>query len=142
MEDFFETLTDGNVTEVKVVLTCVIAALVVYQLVLITVGYGVVRIPFLDRGPATLVHRLTGDALVVVTAVVSVMCLAVFGFDDDGGTHAISGVALAAALVLKILVVRTASSDSKALPPLGGLLFVLFAITCWTSAADYFGDDD
>ncbi len=40
MEELLQTLTGGNVTEVKVVLASIVAALAVYQIVLITVGYG------------------------------------------------------------------------------------------------------
>jgi hypothetical protein len=40
MEDLFDRLMRGNVTEVKVVLASVAAALAVYQLALIAVGYG------------------------------------------------------------------------------------------------------
>lgn len=141
MDDLIESLTDGAATEVKVVLTCVVGALALYQLALISVGYRVVRLPFLGAGPATWVHRTTGDAIVVLTTVVAVMCLAMFGFDDDGGTHAVSGVALLLALCAKIAVVRTAGSSSRALPWLGAAIFALFAITCVTSVAGYFGDD-
>lgn len=48
MEDLVESLARGNVTEVKVLLASVALALAVYQLVLIAVGYGKVRPPFLD----------------------------------------------------------------------------------------------
>ena len=47
MEDLVEDLTRGNVTEVKVVLASVVAALAVYQVVLMSVGYGKLRPPFL-----------------------------------------------------------------------------------------------
>jgi hypothetical protein len=40
MEDLVENLTRGNVTEVKVVLASVVAALAVYQVVLMSVGTG------------------------------------------------------------------------------------------------------
>lgn len=141
MEDLIESLARDNVTEVKVVLASVVMALAIYQLALIAVGYNVIRLPFLGAGPATLTHRLTGDVIVILTIVVAVACLSVYGFDDDGGTHAISGAALLVALALKIATVRIAGSHNRALPGLGGLIFVLFVITWWTSAADYVGDD-
>ena len=141
MEDLVESLARDNVTEVKVVLATVVLALAVYQLVLIAVGYQVIKLPFLEWGPATFSHRVLGDVIVALTAVVAVACLSVYGFDDDGGTHAISGVALLVALALKIGAVRLSSSHSPALPGLGGVIFVLFVITWWTSAADYLGED-
>lgn len=69
MEDLVESLARGNVTEVKVLLASVALALAVYQLVLIAVGYGKVRPPFLDAGPATRAHRASGDAIVVLVVV-------------------------------------------------------------------------
>ena len=51
--DLVETITRGNVTEVKVILASVVLALAVYQLVLITVGYGVVRPSFLSSRAAS-----------------------------------------------------------------------------------------
>ena len=50
MEELVERLARGNVTEVKVLLTSVAAALAVYQLVLIAVGYGKLRPRFLGAG--------------------------------------------------------------------------------------------
>jgi hypothetical protein len=47
VEDLLETVTRGNVDEVKIVLASVVAALAVYQLVLVAVGYGKLRLPFL-----------------------------------------------------------------------------------------------
>ena len=52
MEGLIDTLTRGNATEVKVLLASVALALAVYQLVLIAVGYGKLRPPFLGAGPA------------------------------------------------------------------------------------------
>lgn len=142
MEDLVESLTRGNVSEVKVVLTSVVAALAVYQLVLIAIGYGWIRVPILAWGPATRAHRIAGDVVLALTAVVGLACLFVFGFDDDGGTHAVSGIALGAALGLKVLAVRLAGGHSRMLPVLGSAIFVLIAITWWASAADYLGDGD
>ena len=46
----------GNVTEVKVVLASVVATLAVYQAVLMSIGYGKLRPPFLGSGPASSAH--------------------------------------------------------------------------------------
>jgi hypothetical protein len=141
MEELVQSLARDNVTEVKVVLASVVGALAIYQLVLIAIGYGKLRLPFLSWGPATRAHRLTGDVIVALTAAVSIACLSVYGFDEDGGTHAISGAALAAAIGLKIVTVRYTGGHSRWLAPLGGLIFVLLAITWWTSAAAYLGEE-
>ena len=53
MEDLIDSLTRGNPTEVKVVLASVVTALAVYHLVLIAVGYGKLRPPFLGARPAS-----------------------------------------------------------------------------------------
>ena len=47
MEDFVEQSSRGNVEEVKVVLASVVAALAIYQVLLMAVGYGKLRLPFL-----------------------------------------------------------------------------------------------
>jgi Family of unknown function (DUF6529) len=75
MEDLVETLTRGNVTEVKVLLASVALALAGYQLFLIAVGYGKLRLPFLSPRPAARTHRAAGDSIVVVLLVVGAMCL-------------------------------------------------------------------
>jgi Family of unknown function (DUF6529) len=71
VEDLVESVTRGNVTEVKVVLASVVLALACYQLVLIAVGYGRVRLSFLEARPASAAHRAAGDAIVVMVAVVA-----------------------------------------------------------------------
>jgi hypothetical protein len=48
MEDLFVDVTRGNVAEVKVVLAVVVGALAVYQVLLMTVGWGRVSAPFLS----------------------------------------------------------------------------------------------
>ena len=45
MEELIEDLTRGNVTEVKVVLASIVAALAVNQVLLMAVGYGKLRLP-------------------------------------------------------------------------------------------------
>jgi hypothetical protein len=53
MEDFVEGLARGNVTEVKAVLASVVSALAIYQVFLMAVGYGKLRLPVLGSGPAS-----------------------------------------------------------------------------------------
>ena len=57
MEDFVEQLSRGNVEEVKVVLASIVAALAMYQVLLMAVGYGKLRLPFLASRPASSTHR-------------------------------------------------------------------------------------
>lgn len=141
MEDLVETLTRGNVTEVKVVLASVIGALAVYQLFLIAVGYGKVRPPFLVAAPASGAHRASGDAIVVLVVVVATMCVAVSGFSEEGTTaHVIAGSALVLALAFKVAVVRRWHSLGRWLPVIGMTVFVLIALTWATSAGDFLAE--
>ena len=137
MEDVVETLTRGNPTEVKVLLASVALALGVYQVFLISVGYAKVRLPFLASQPASRTHRAVGDTIVVLLVVVSVMCLGVYGFDDEGVSHGIVGLVLVAVLALKVSVVRRGLGLGRFLPLLGlGVLGLL--LTTWLlSAGDF-----
>ena len=137
MEDLLEGLMRDNVTEVKVVLASVALALAVYQLVLIAVGYGKVRPPFLRARPASAAHRTVGDVIALLLVVVGVTCVSVYGFDDDETLHAIAGTALLAILTLKVAVVRRGLGLGRALPLLGISVFTLLAVT-WASSAGEF----
>lgn len=139
MEQLIEDLTRGNVTEVKVVLASVVLALAVYQLVLAAVAYGRVRLPFLAAAPASWVHRASGDAIVVLTLAVAAMCVGYYGFDEDGGTHALVGYFVLGAIVVKVLAVRLGGAAGRLLPLLGAALFVLLGVTWLTSAGDFLG---
>jgi Family of unknown function (DUF6529) len=141
MGDLVEELTRGNVTEVKVVLASIVAALAVYQVVLMAVGYGKLRPPFLGAGSASRAHRAIGDAIVVVTVVVAVMCLSYFGLeeveDTRGLLHALAATALLLVLAVKIAVVRWGHGLGRFLPVLGVSVLLLFATTWLTSAGDF-----
>lgn len=141
IENLIEDLTNGYVTEVKVALASVILALAVYQVVLAAVAYGKVRPRFLESGAASWAHRASGDAVLVLTVLVAVACIAFYGFDDDdgGGTHAVLGVALLSVLALKVLAVRIGGGLSRLLPYLGLSLLALLAATWATSAGDFLG---
>ncbi|MET0128906.1 MAG: DUF6529 family protein, partial [Solirubrobacterales bacterium] len=97
MEGFFETITRGNVTEVKVVLASVVMALAGYQVFLIAIGYGKLRLRFLEPAPATRAHRAIGGTIVVVSLLVAAMCLAYFEL-DEAAVHAVVASALLAVL--------------------------------------------
>jgi hypothetical protein len=137
MEDLLEGLMRDNVTEVEVVLASVALALAVYQLALIAVGYGKVRPPFLGWRTASFAHRASGDVIAVLVVVVAVACLAHFGFEDDGGLHRITGFALLVVLAFKIAVIRWWHGLGRLLPILGTCVFVLLALTWFTSAGHF-----
>jgi Family of unknown function (DUF6529) len=138
VEEFVLDLTNGNVTEVKVILASVIAALAIYQLSLAAVGYGKVRIPFLANPAALRGHRAIGDTILVLAFITAGMCLSVYGLDDDGGVHAVAGAIVLGVLVVKVCVVRSDSLRiGRLLPPLGIAVFVLFMITWAASAGDF-----
>jgi Kef-type K+ transport system membrane component KefB len=140
MEDLVESLTRGNAAEVKVLLATVVAALAVYQLVLIAVAYRRLRPPFLAARPAGLAHRTVGDALAALILVVAAMCLAAYGFDDDGGIHAVLGAVLVGVLAVKVAIVRRGGRLGRLLPLLGTTVFALLALTWLASAGGFLAD--
>lgn len=137
MEDLVESLTRGNVTEVKVLLASVALALGVYQLVLIAVGYGKLRLGFLGAAPASFTHRAVGDTIALLLLCTGVMCVSVYGFEDDAMTHAVAGTALLSVLAIKISVVRRDFGLGRFLPVLGLTVFALLAVTWATSAGSF-----
>ena len=136
MGDLVETITRGNVVEVKVILASVALALAVYQLVLIAVGYGKVRPPFLASRAASFAHRAVGDVIAVLLVVVAIACISYFEVEDDHAAHVAAAIALLAVLALKLLVLRRWHRLSALLPYLGLGVFVLLALTWATSAGD------
>jgi hypothetical protein len=138
--DLVETLTRGNVTEVKVILASVVLALAVYQLVLIAVGYGKARPPVLASRAAALAHRASGDVIAILMVVVAIMCISYFGVEDDAGAHVVAASALLFVLALKILVLRRWHRLGRLLPLLGTCVFVLLVVTWATSAGDLLAD--
>lgn len=90
MEDLIHNVTGGHVTEVKIVLTSVVTALAGYQVFLMAVGYGKLRLPFLSGRAASFTHRAGGDMIVTITLFVGIVCLGYFGI-DDGLEHARPG---------------------------------------------------
>ena len=118
-------------------LASVALALAVYQLVLISVGYGKLRPPFLEARPAARAHRAVGDTIAVLLVVTAFMCVGYFGFEDDATLHVAAGVGLLAILALKIVVVRWWHSLGRLLPGLGISVWLLLALTWVTSAGDF-----
>jgi small-conductance mechanosensitive channel len=137
VEDLIETLTRGNPTEVKVVVASVAFALAVYQLVLISVGYGKLRPAFLAARPASQTHRAVGDTIVVLLVVTALMCVGYFGFEDDAALHIVAAISLLTVLALKIMVLRRWHALGRFLPALGISVWLLLALTWLTSAGDF-----
>ena len=140
MEDLVDTLTRGNPGSVKSVLASVVLALAAYQVILAAIGYG--RLRLMDARPAFFTHRASGDMLVVLVAIVAVMCVAAYGFDDDSSVHNIAGFALAAALVAKVSVLRFFPRAGRLLPLLGTTVFVLLAVTWFTAVPGFLAGED
>jgi hypothetical protein len=148
VEDLVEQLTRGNVSQVKTVLASIVMALAGYQVLLMAVGYGKLRLPFLGPRPASFAHRAVGDTIVVITLLVAYMCLGYFEVSDgieharDGETlratiHVVAGFSLLGVLALKIVVVRWWHALGRYLPLFGLSVFTLFLVTWITSAGNY-----
>ena len=117
VEGIYESLTRGNVAEVKIVLVTILAA-----------------------RPAAMSHRAIGDTIVLLAFLVGLMCVSVYGF-DEGGVHSVAGVAVLVALAAKVAVVRRGGAVLGGLLPVFGLsVFVLFMLTWGTSAGDFLAD--
>ena len=148
MGDFVDTLTRGNVDQVKTVLASVVLSLAAYQVALMAVGYGKVRTTFLKPKAASFSHRAVGDATVAITLLIAVMCFTYFGVGDGiehargeesgrAAFHVWVGSLLLATIALKIVIVRWWHRFDRFLPALGIAVFTLFALTWITSAGDY-----
>ena len=134
MEDLVESLTRGNVAEVQVLLAAVALALAVYQLVVIAVAYGKLKLRFLDPAPASAAHRAVGDTIALLLVCTGVMCVSVYGFE---GAHGVAGTALLAVLAVKVSVVRRDFGLGRFLPLLGVSVFLLLCVTWATSAGGF-----
>ncbi len=137
MEEFIDTVTRGNPTEVKVLLASVALGLAVYQLALIAVGYGKLRPRFLAAAPASRTHRAVGDTIAVLLVITALMCVGYFGFEDDASLHMVAAIALLTVLALKIAVIRRWHALGRFLPALGISVWLLLALTWLTSAGDF-----
>jgi hypothetical protein len=141
MEDTLESLMRGNVASVKTVLATVALALAVYQLALIAVAYGRVRMPALAAPSAGFAHRAAGDTIAALLAFVAVACVGIYGFEDDMLLHGLAGAALIGVLVGKVAVVRLGLGLSRGLPLFGLTVLALLALTWATSAPDVLGGE-
>jgi hypothetical protein len=148
VEDFVDELTRGNVSQVKTVLASIVLALAAYQVLLMAVGFGKVRLPFLKPKAASFTHRAVGDAAVAVGLLVAFMCYSYFGVDDGiehsrdeestrATIHVVAGSLFVAVVILKIIVVRWWHRLDRLLPALGLTIFSLLGIAWVTSAGNY-----
>ena len=148
MEDFVDELTRGNVSQVKTVLASVVLALAVYQVLLMAVGYGKLKAPFLKPKAAAFTHRAVGDATVSVAVFVAFLCYSYFGVGDgveharDEETtratiHVVAGSLFVLIVIAKVVVVRWARRLDRFLPALGLTMFTLLGIAWVTSAGNY-----
>jgi small-conductance mechanosensitive channel len=140
VQDLIETLTRGNPTEVKVLLASAALALAIYQLVLISIGYGKLRPRFLAPRVASSAHRAVGDTIVVLLVVTAAICVGYFGFEYDAALHMTAAIALLSVLALKVLVIRRWHALGRFLPALGLSVWLLLALTWLTSAGDFLTD--
>jgi hypothetical protein len=148
MEDLIDQISRGNVSQVKTVLASAIVVLALYQVFLMAVVYGKLKLPFLDGRAASFTHRAVGDTIVLLALIVGFMCIGYFEVGDgieharDGesgraAVHVGAAFLLFAVLALKIVVVRWWHSMGRFLPLLGLSVLVLFLIVWATSAGDY-----
>ncbi len=77
----------------------------------------------------------------MLIVVVALMCLAVFGFEDDYAPHIAAAIGALAVLAIKITVLRT-GRGGQVLPYLGSLLFLLLAVTWFTVVPDFLAGED
>ena len=124
VEDFFVDITRGNPGSVKTVLASVVLALAVYQLILAAIGYR--KLPIIEAKHAFFTHRASGDVIAVLLVLVALMCLGVYGIEDDYVLHVVTGAAAVVVLAIKVAVVRS-GVGGRFLPVLGITLFALLA---------------
>lgn len=138
MEELIASLTNGRVSEVKVVLASVLAALAAYQVLLMAVGYGKLKLPFLKPAPASGAHRAIGDTVLAITLIVTAFCIGYFGFEaDEIDAHPPIAIALLGVLAVKVAIVRWGRALGFLLPWLGVAVLLLFIATWVTVAAPH-----
>lgn len=140
MEDLIETVTRGNVAEVKTVLATVALVLGVYQVALAVVAYGKVKLPFLGTAPAARAHRFIGDSAVVIIVLVALVCLGYYGLGEASEetsymVHAVAGFALIGLLAVKIVIIRSGNYSWGRILPFVGTGILLALAVVWTTVA-------
>ncbi|MFQ5948365.1 MAG: DUF6529 family protein, partial [Acidimicrobiia bacterium] len=89
MSGLISDLTGGDVLRAKVMLSSIVVSLAAYQVFLQAVGYGKIRLPFLEARPASQSHKAIGDTIVVLGVVLAVTCISTYG--GIGGIENVSG---------------------------------------------------
>ena len=148
MEDWVDTITFGNVAQVKTVLATVVLCLAVYQVVLMSVGYDVLKPGFLKPKAASFAHRAVGDTIVPIALLIAWMCVSYFEVGDGiehaaygettrAAIHVMAGSAFVGVLAIKVVIVRWFPRLHRFLPHLGIAVLLLFVVTWVSSAGDY-----
>jgi len=140
------TLGFRTVIDMKVVLSVVIGALAVLQVIGALWLYGRLGI----SAPSWLgtAHRVSGVVTLLLTAVVAYHCLWALGLETgrfaDGEpvpvrtvVHGVLGCAVLGTAVVKVVAVRSRRAPGWFLPVAGGLLFALLVGVVLTSAVWY-----
>jgi hypothetical protein len=140
------TLGYETVIDMKTVVATGIAVLAVWQLVGALWMYG--RLPRKAPSWVRPAHRATGTLTLLLTVFVAYHCLWSLGLQtgtlpngDPVPTrtvvHAVLGCAVAGAVVVKLVAVRSRRAPRWFLPVAGGLLFGLLILAILTSAGWY-----
>ena len=79
--------------------------------------------------------------IAILAVIVALMCLAVFGFEDDYVLHSMAGIGALTVLAVKVAVIRS-GKGGRLLPYLGVTLFALLAVTWFTVTPDFLAGED
>ena len=147
--DATTTLGYDTVLDMKVVVTAVIGALVVLQLVGALLMYGKLGV----RAPAWVgpAHRASGVIAFLLAVFVGYHCLWALGLEYGelhtgepvparAVVHGVLGCVVFGAFVVKVVAVRSRRAPGWFLPVAGGLLFSAFVVVVLTSTVWYVGD--
>jgi hypothetical protein len=143
------TLGFDTVIDMKVVVSTIIGALAVLQVIGALWIYGKLGI----TAPSWLgtAHRISGTIALVLSMFVAYHCLWALGLEsgtlEDGEkvptrtvVHGVLGCAIFGAAVVKVVAVRSKRAPGWFLPVAGGLLFALLVVVVLTSAVWYIGE--
>ena len=140
------TLGFNTVIDMKVVVSTVIGALAVLQVIGALWMYGKLGVkapPWLGKA-----HRISGATALLLSVFVAYHCLWALGLESgtlENGekvptrtvVHGVLGCAVIGALVVKVVAVRSRRAPGWFLPVAGGLLFTLLVVVVLTSAGWY-----
>jgi hypothetical protein len=144
------TLGFHTVIDMKVVVTTIIGALALLQIIGALWMYGKLGIaapPWLGKA-----HRISGTIALLLAVFVAYHCLFALGLESgtlkDGQkvstrtvVHGVLGCAVIGAMVVKVVAVRSKRAPGWFLPVAGALLFTLLVAVVLTSAVWYVGKE-